>query len=76
MHIANGTLDVDQIQLEVHGANHPTSQVESFFEFADKAKMRIFHKERNHWGCAGYHCLEFAFISEDFLRRANAVYVC
>ena len=50
--------------------------VHDFFAAADRAKLRIFHKERNHWGCSGYLCVEYAFVSEPFLREANAAAVC
>eukprot|EP00980_Cylindrotheca_fusiformis_P001181 scaffold323_cov93-Cylindrotheca_fusiformis.AAC.3 len=72
--IAAGRVKVNQIQVELHGSLF--EPVELFFQKADKAKMRIFHKERNHWGCDGYRCLEYALISEDFLREANAAAVC
>eukprot|EP00980_Cylindrotheca_fusiformis_P015271 scaffold4247_cov66-Cylindrotheca_fusiformis.AAC.12 len=72
--IAAGRIKVNQIQVEIHGALYP--RVVKFFEAADKAKMRIFHKERNHWGCQGYKCLEYALISEEFLREANKASVC
>lgn len=72
--IAAGRLKVNQIQIELHGLNYP--RVERFFHAADNAKMRIFHKERNHWGCDGYECLEYALISEDFLREANGAAAC
>lgn len=78
--IATGELVINQIQIELHpdGSNPSSSmiQVREFFEAADKAKMRIFHKERNHWGCDGYRCLEYAFVSESFLRKANRQVVC
>eukprot|EP00980_Cylindrotheca_fusiformis_P001183 scaffold323_cov93-Cylindrotheca_fusiformis.AAC.5 len=72
--IAAGRIKINQIQVEIHGKKFPP--VAKFFEGADKAKMRIFHKERNHWGCQGYGCLEYALISEDFLREANKASVC
>lgn len=50
--------------------------VHDFFAAADRAKLRIFHKERNHWGCDGYLCVEYAFASEAFLREANAALLC
>ena len=28
----------------------------------------LFHKERNHWGCAGYMCVEYALIHVDDAR--------
>ncbi len=45
------------------------------FLAADKAKLRVFHKERNswgHWNC----CIEYAFVSESFLREANGEIIC
>ena len=68
--ISRGVLAVDQIQLEVHGTSF--SEASALFSAADEAKMRVFHKERNHWGCDGYKCLEYAFVSESFLREANS----
>jgi N6-adenosine-specific RNA methylase IME4 len=53
-----------------------SENITSFFEAADKAKMRIFHKERNGWGCMGQRCIEYSFISEDFLRKANKTAIC
>jgi hypothetical protein len=70
--IASGSLEVDQIQIELHAAGVTEKSLKGFFEAADAAKMRIFHKERNHWGCDGYKCLEYAFASESFLREANS----
>ena len=80
--IAAGTIKVHQIQVEMHIAGMDTSDPRNlslrniFFQKLDKAKMRIFHKERNHWGCMGYKCLEYAFVSEEFLRIANKAAAC
>jgi hypothetical protein len=73
--IASGNLEVDQIQMEVHALDSEIvneKPLKVFFEAADAAKMRIFHKERNQWGCEGYVYLEYAFVSESFLREANS----
>jgi hypothetical protein len=73
--IASGNLEVDQIQIELHAFDSEIANEKSlkvFFEAADAAKMRIFHKERNQWGCEGYMCLEYSFVSESFLREANS----
>lgn len=44
-----------------------------FFELADRAQMRIFHKERNAWGSSGgSKCVEYSFVSESFLREVNS----
>lgn len=55
--MASGKFRVDQLLIEVHhqrlieGGQDPP--VADFFLSADKAKLRVFHKERNHWGCEG-----------------------
>mmetsp|Transcript_24205 Transcript_24205/g.52202 ORF Transcript_24205/g.52202 Transcript_24205/m.52202 type:complete len:333 (-) Transcript_24205:284-1282(-) len=73
--MASEKVRVDQVQIEMHSPK-PVSEIADFFLAADKAKLRIFHKERNHWGCRGYKCLEYAFISESFLREANRATIC
>ena len=71
--IAAGDLVVDQIQIELHPQQKVSfEEIREFFSHVDKAGMRIMHKERNAWGCKGWRCLEYAFVSESFLRRANA----
>jgi hypothetical protein len=72
--ISAGRIKVNQIQIELHNVHF--GPVEHFFEAADKAKMRVFHKERNNWRCYGYGCVEYALISEDFLREANRASAC
>mmetsp|Transcript_32887 Transcript_32887/g.79561 ORF Transcript_32887/g.79561 Transcript_32887/m.79561 type:complete len:346 (+) Transcript_32887:49-1086(+) len=72
--VAAGKIRVHQIQIEVHVTELPS--VIELFQAADRAKMRIFHKERNGWGCMGWRCVEYSFISESFLREANRAAVC
>eukprot|EP00578_Thalassiosira_sp_NH16_P023566 CAMPEP_0181103446 /NCGR_PEP_ID=MMETSP1071-20121207/14870_1 /TAXON_ID=35127 /ORGANISM="Thalassiosira sp., Strain NH16" /LENGTH=593 /DNA_ID=CAMNT_0023186521 /DNA_START=111 /DNA_END=1892 /DNA_ORIENTATION=+ len=82
--IASGKVRIGQLQIEMHApaANLGSTQdadlpmVHDFFAAADRAKLRIFHKERNHWGCYGYNCVEYAFASEEFLREANEALLC
>lgn len=75
--IASGDVQVDQILIELHiTKSNFTSHLKEFFEAADKAKMRIVSKERNQWGCDGYRCVEYALVSESFLREANADILC
>jgi hypothetical protein len=75
--IANGTLQIDQILIELHQfQNTQYENVNMFFAAADKAGYRIIHKERNHWGCDGYRCLEYALVSEDFLHRSTSAAIC
>ena len=70
--IQGGHVVVDQIQIELHRKMFDRH----LFDAADAANMRIFHKERNGWGCSGYQCVEYAFVSETFLRAANSELVC
>ncbi|KAG7674210.1 hypothetical protein Ndes2526B_g03988 [Nannochloris sp. 'desiccata'] len=58
-----GRYRVGQIQIELHSLDFPV--IEDFFKHANQAKFHIFHKERNHWGCDGYKCIEFALIEEE-----------
>ena len=75
--IASGKIRVDQLLIELHDPKKSNSpqMLNDFFLGADKAKLRIFHKERNHWGCDGYKCVEYAFVSESFLRAANGAVI-
>ena len=78
--IAQGKLQINQILIEMHSFGMTRekyhSQIIPFFEAADKAKMRLFHKERNHWGCQGSKCLEYALVSESYLRNSNKQWLC
>ena len=72
--IARGELQVDQILIELHSRTY--EDISRFFQNADDAKFRIFHKERNAWGCNGFGCIEYAFVSESYLRNITASFVC
>ena len=74
--MADRNITIDQIQIELHSNSGRKDKIREFFEGADKAGMRIFHKERNHWGCMGYKCAEYALVSESFLREANRAAIC
>jgi hypothetical protein len=43
--ISAGLVKIDQVQVEMHGGSR--ASLKTLFEAADKADMRIFHKERN-----------------------------
>lgn len=73
--IASGRVKVNQILIELHLRGSAT-RLKDFFSGADKAKMRVFHKERNGWGCQGRKCVEYALASERFLREANRDTIC
>jgi hypothetical protein len=64
----DGAVQIDQVLIELHGTN--ASQVVKFFQGADACGLMIFHKERNHWGCDGYKCVEFGLISKHAAKRA------
>jgi hypothetical protein len=77
----NNYIQVNQLLLELHafGIDDPTAfskQIASIFDAVDKADLRIFHKERNGWHCGGAKCVEYAFASAKYLRKANAQLVC
>ena len=76
--VAKGKFKIDQILIEMHrpGVQDIFEPPTKFFELADKAGYRITHKERNHWGCAGAHCVEYALVSNDFLRSMTASVIC
>lgn len=73
--IRNGTNKINQVLIELHPGRikdmQPAAAIKDFFWNADAAQMRTFHKERNHWGCNGYLCVEYSFVDESFLREVN-----
>jgi hypothetical protein len=73
--IAQGTLQIDQLLIEIH-AVVSQNEIDDLFDKADKAGFRIFHKERNGWGCQGTLCVEYAFVNQLFLRKATAAAIC
>jgi hypothetical protein len=74
--ISSGKVKVNQVLIELHFDQASPEQMKDFFRAADKAQMRIFHKERNGWGCEGKRCVEYSFASETFLREANRDIIC
>jgi hypothetical protein len=74
--VAQGQIAINQIQVEIHSYGVDFKTIHSLFKAADRAGMRVFHKERNHWGCDGHLCVEYSFVDETFLRKANAFTVC
>ena len=59
----------DCVQVEMHGTNF--AGIREFFEGAEGPGYMIFHRKRNHWGCGGYKCVEYAFIH---LREARRLF--
>jgi hypothetical protein len=72
--IVAGRVKVDQLLVELHAV--VGRSVENFFQAADKAKLRVFHKEYNRWTPKKDFCVEYALASESFLREANGAYIC
>lgn len=62
--VRSGAVVIDQILVEIHGTDY--GRIKNIFENADAAKYVISHKERNHWGCGGIKCVEYAFLSRKF----------
>jgi len=56
-----GEFTVGQIQVEIHFPSK--DNLAAFWGAIDNAKFLTFHKERNQWGCGGYLCVEYAFLS-------------
>jgi hypothetical protein len=59
---------VGQVQIELHMPYHTSlSQrditIKRLFRSLYSCGMMLFSKERNHWGCNGYNCVEFSFLS-------------
>lgn len=60
-----GELHVDQLLVEAHLDQSLTyEKLVGWFMSADAAGFRMFSKERNGWGCSGYKCVEFSFVSK------------
>lgn len=65
--IAAGRVQVGQLQIELHYRNNThmsRNRLAALFAAADRAEMRVFHKEANVWGCLRGGCAEFAFVHE------------
>ena len=61
---ATADILVDQLLIEVHGVDR--NLVISLMKMLHKCNMRLFSKERNGWGCHGWYCLEYSFVSPSF----------
>jgi hypothetical protein len=66
--LADGRFRIGQLQIEMHLLKKKTSQddVDSFMDAADRAGLRLFHKEPNVLHNDGYNAIEFSFIHRDF----------
>ena len=74
-------IKIDQVLVEVHvvskkGLRLTHAQAQSFFSSMDRRGMMVYHKERNHWGCDGYRCMEYAFISTEWAAEVYRLNHC
>jgi len=61
------SIEIDQVLVELHGTG--AERVSSLFSTLHDAGMMIFHKERNHWGCDGYRCVEYSLITSSYAQK-------
>ena len=61
------SVKIDQLMIEVHGTN--ALRIASLFNCLHNAGLMIFHKERNHWGCDGYRCVEYSLMTSDYAKK-------
>lgn len=66
--------------IEVHSAGLPAMdlvlQNERLFSAFRQCGYRMFHKDRNGWGCLGYRCLEFSLISAGWAKKMHRLAYC
>ena len=75
---ADGELTIDQLLVEVHAGlaiksgnrlEYTVRDLHAAFADADRCDLLLHHKERNGWGCDGYACVEFSWVSKTHARR-------
>ena len=67
------SVKIEQVMVEMHGVD--AGLVAGAFRSLHDAGMMIFHKERNHWGCEGYLCVEYSLVSSSYARRVIHKYL-
>jgi hypothetical protein len=67
------SVKIEQVMVEMHGVD--AGLVAGAFRSLHDAGMIIFHKERNHWGCEGYLCVEYSLVSSSYARRVLHKYL-
>uniref|UniRef100_A0A7S3XCQ9 Methyltransferase domain-containing protein n=1 Tax=Picocystis salinarum TaxID=88271 RepID=A0A7S3XCQ9_9CHLO len=72
--VTEGTIRVGQIQVEMHGADAP--KIQTLFQVLRRAGFMIFHKERNHWGCNGFKCVEYALVGHEMASSSFLQHSC
>lgn len=78
--VRNKEFTMDQILVELHLSQNDVKgslkRLEVFFNDAFSAGFYIFSKERNHWGCNGYKCVEYSLMHESLLFRGIVKNYC
>ena len=69
-----GTIAIDHLNLEVHVWHRHTIDLVNLFDAAYHCQLMLFHKERNAWGCEGFYCAEFSWVS--FQRARDIHHQC
>jgi hypothetical protein len=67
--LARGEYTIGQILVELHGTDF--TKINSFFEGATEAGFYVFSKERNHWGCSGWGCVEYSLVHKETAQTAH-----
>lgn len=70
---AESSVKIHQIMIEIHGTN--ALMIKRLFSSLHNAGMMIFHKERNHWGCAGYRCVEYSLMTSDYAESVSRAFL-
>jgi hypothetical protein len=68
------SLPFSMLLIELHTQSF--SVISRFFSGADKCGLRLYHKEPNHWGCEGYKCVEFSFMTEKLAFKSHVGQYC
>ena len=75
---ADGELSIDQMTVEFHvglaiqsgdARNYTLRHLRDVFAGASACGLMLHHKERNSWGCDGYACIEYSWVSATHARR-------
>ena len=78
---AEGSLTIDALTVEMHVGpmiisgdrkRYTLRDMRDAFEGASSCDLMLHHKERNDWGCDGFRCAEFSWVSVKHARRVHA----
>lgn len=72
--LERGEISVGQVLVELHGTD--VAQLAAFFAADDAASFLVFSKERNHWGCDGFRCVEYSLVARETARAVHRFVQC